>query len=64
MITVQLLGAKSVPEALSYGYSAPQIISGLLGNLAKNPGKLTGKRDLSPSENTERFPGIFKFWKM
>ena len=63
MVTVQLLGANSITEALSYGYSAPQIISGLLGNFAKAPKKIIVKRDLIPLQNTDRPLKILDFWR-
>lgn len=63
MVTVQLLGANSITEALSYGYSAPQIISGLLGNFAKDPKKILVKRELNPINNKEIPFKILDFWK-
>ena len=63
MVTVQLLGANSITEALSYGYSAPQIISGLLGNLAKTPKNILEKRDLSSNQNIDRRLKILDFWR-
>lgn len=63
MVTVQLLGANSITEALSYGYSAPQIISGLLGNFAKDPKKILVKRELNPINNKEIPIKILDFWK-
>lgn len=63
MVTVQLLGANNITEALSYGYSAPQIISGLLGNLAKTPKKIIEKRDLIPIQNADQSLKILEFWR-
>ncbi|MFM7089368.1 MAG: hypothetical protein ACKOZZ_01025 [Bacteroidota bacterium] len=63
MVTVQLLDAKSITEALSYGYAAPQIISGLLGNLAKTPKNLKTRRDIGPAENKLGKMDLFEFWK-
>lgn len=63
MVTVQLLQAGSITEALSYGYSAPQVISGLLGNMSKT--QKTGKDKRSMPESP-RMPDIFSildFWK-
>lgn len=63
MVTVQLLSANSIIEALSYGYSAPQIISGLLGNFAKAPKKMADKRNLSPILTSNTPLRILEFWK-
>jgi hypothetical protein len=63
MVTVQLLEANSITEALSYGYSAPQVISGLLGNMSKT--QKTGKEKRSMPESP-RMPdkfSILDFWK-
>jgi uncharacterized membrane protein YdcZ (DUF606 family) len=63
MVTVQLLQANSITEALSYGYSAPQVISGLLGNMSKS--QKTGKEKRSMPESP-RMPdkfSILDFWK-
>jgi uncharacterized membrane protein YdcZ (DUF606 family) len=63
MVTVQLLQAGSITEALSYGYSAPQVISGLLGNMSKT--QKTGKENRSMPESSrmpEKF-SILDFWK-
>jgi hypothetical protein len=63
MVTVQLLQAGSITEALSYGYSAPQVISGLLGNMSKT--QKTGKEKRSMPESPrmpEKF-SILDFWK-
>ncbi len=63
MVTVQLLEANSITEALSYGYSAPQVISGLLGNMSKT--QKTGKENRSMPESP-RMPEKFTtldFWK-
>jgi len=63
MVTVQLLQANSITEALSYGYSAPQVISGLLGNMSKS--QKTGKEKRSMPESP-RMPDkftTFEFWK-
>jgi uncharacterized membrane protein YdcZ (DUF606 family) len=63
MVTVQLLGAKSITEALSYGYAAPQIISSLLGNLAKTPKSVNIKRAIDADLNKEVKMNLFDFWK-
>lgn len=63
MVTVQLLDANSITEALSYGYSAPQVISGLLGNMSKS--QKAGKEKRSMPESP-RLPDKFStldFWK-
>jgi hypothetical protein len=63
MVTVQLLEANSITEALSYGYSAPQVISGLLGNMSKT--QKTGKEKRSMPESPQ-IPDKFttlEFWK-
>jgi uncharacterized membrane protein YdcZ (DUF606 family) len=63
MVTVQLLEANSITEALSYGYSAPQVISGLLGNMSKT--QKIGKKNRSMLESP-RMPEKFTtldFWK-
>ena len=63
MVTVQLIQANSITEALSYGYSAPQVISGLLGNISKS--QKTGKEKRSMPESP-RMPDkftTFDFWK-
>ena len=63
MVTVQLLEANSITEALSYGYSAPQVISGLLGNMSKT--QKTGKVNRSMPESPQ-IPDKFttlEFWK-
>ena len=63
MVTVQLLEANSITEALSYGYSAPQVISGLLGNMSKT--QKTGKENRSMPESPQ-IPDKFttlEFWK-
>ena len=63
MVTVQLLEANSITEALSYGYSAPQVISGLLGNMSKT--QKIGKKNRSMLESP-RMPNKFTtldFWK-
>ena len=62
MVTVQLLESNSITEALSYGYSAPQVISGLLGNMSKT--QKTGKEKRSMPESP-RIPEKFStldFW--
>lgn len=64
IITVQLMNAKSITEALSYGYSAPQIISGFLGNLTKSSKNVSDKRSVSsPSVVKMEKLKILDFWK-
>ena len=62
MVTLKLLESNSITEALSYGYSAPQVISGLLGNMSKT--QKTGKEKRSMPESP-RIPEKFStldFW--
>jgi len=63
MATVQWLDAGSATEALSYGYSAPQVISGLLGNFAKSArsGSVKRNQPLIPEEQPAW--GLLDFWK-
>ena len=63
MVTVQLLGANSITEALSYGYSAPQVISGLLGNMSKTPKSGNEKRSIPISPQMPEKFSILDFWK-
>lgn len=63
MVTVQLLQANSITEALSYGYSAPQVISGLLGNMSKTPKTGKEKRGLPESPRMPEKFSTLDFWK-
>lgn len=67
--TVQVLGADSIQEALALGYSAPQVISSLLG--AKGQGDETAKggdaneRGLfGPGEEKKPSVDVRKWWGM
>lgn len=63
MVTVQLLHANSITEALSYGYSAPQVISGLLGNMSKMQKNGKEKRSMLESPQAPEKFNILDFWK-
>lgn len=63
MVTVQLLDANSITEALSYGYSAPQVISGLLGNMSKSQKAGKEKRSLPESPRLPDKFNTIDFWK-
>lgn len=63
MVTVQLLQAGSITEALSYGYSAPQVISGLLGNMSKTQKTGKEKRSMPESPQAPEKFNILDFWK-
>lgn len=63
MVTVQLLHANSITEALSYGYSAPQVISGLLGNMSKTQKNGKEKRSMLESLQAPEKFNTFDFWK-
>ena len=62
MVTVQLLQANSITEALSYGYSAPQVISGLLGNMSKTQKIGKEKRSMPESPQLPNKFTTFEFW--
>jgi uncharacterized membrane protein YdcZ (DUF606 family) len=63
MVTVQLLEANSITEALSYGYSAPQVISGLLGNMSKTKKIVKEKRSMPESPKIPDKFTTLEFWK-
>jgi hypothetical protein len=63
MVTVQLLEANSITEALSYGYSAPQVISGLLGNMSKTKKIVKEKRSMPESPQIPDKFTTLEFWK-
>lgn len=63
MVTVQLLQAGSITEALSYGYSAPQVISGLLGNMSKTQKAGKMKRSMPQSPRMPEKFSTLDFWK-
>jgi len=63
MVTAQLLEANSITEALSYGYSAPQVISGLLGNMSKTQKIGKEKRSMPESPQIPDKFTTLEFWK-